>query len=633
MLGPARHSIQRKLLMVVLATTGFALLLTGASMAYYDLRSFHNNSVDDLAALADILGLAAAPALQFRDPQSAHEYLGLLAAKPSIMAAAIYTANGELFAEYRAGESRPRFPQLPAADGYQTEGGELALFKRIVANGEILGTVYLRAQYDIGARLAGYLTILAVIMLLSLAAAAAISNRLQRWITGPISAVTAVARDVLDKRNFTLRAPRTTDDEIGVLVDAFNKMLDELGERSDVLERANAQLKCEVAERERAETARAASERRVRTLVSSMAQVVWTADMSGRFVNEQPSWAAYTGQTQEEYRDLGWRTAFSPEQRNIIDAAWSRASDPAEPFEVEIGLRHAASDSYRRTSLRTVPIVASGKVVEWVGAVTDIEDQRRAQDELRGLAAELEQRVTARTAQLEAANKELESFSYSVSHDLRAPLRAIGGFSDLLWADHQEQLDQEAQRKLGIIRAEAERMGELIDDLLAFSRLGRKSLQPAELDMGELARFVFERLSKEDAHADQVEFHVGKLPRAWADRALLEQVWVNLLGNAVKFSSKTEQPVIEIGGLTEKNELIYYVRDNGAGFDPRYQDKLFGVFQRLHDVTEFPGTGVGLALVQRIVVRHGGRVWADGRPGEGATFHFTLPAEDLHGRD
>lgn len=240
--------------------------------------------------------------------------------------------------------------------------------------------------------------------------------------------------------------------------------------------------------------------------------------------------------------------------------------------------------------------------------------------------AELEQRIRDRTEELQAANKDLESFSYSVSHDLRAPIRAITGFARLLQEDHEDQLDEEARRKLSIIRDEADRMGILIDDLLSFSRLGRKAIDAEALDMSALVGSLVERL-RADAGNGSAAFRVAPLPDSMADRALMEQVWINLLSNAVKFSSGREQPVIEIGGKPEAAENVYFVHDNGAGFDPRYQDKLFAVFQRLHDATEFPGTGVGLAIVHRIIARHGGRVWAEGRPGDGATFYFTLPRQ------
>jgi light-regulated signal transduction histidine kinase (bacteriophytochrome) len=173
-------------------------------------------------------------------------------------------------------------------------------------------------------------------------------------------------------------------------------------------------------------------------------------------------------------------------------------------------------------------------------------------------------------------------------------------------------------------------MGLLIDDLLAFSQLGRKAMKMAELDMTALARTTYQGLNGQHGEP-QAELHLGSLPRAKGDRVLLGQVWANLLANALKFSSKQEKPLIEVSAISDEKEHVYFVRDNGAGFDPRYRSKLFGVFQRLHNASEFPGTGVGLALVQRIVVRHGGRVWADSKPGEGATFYFTLPKEESHG--
>ncbi|HZF28730.1 MAG TPA: ATP-binding protein [Gammaproteobacteria bacterium] len=625
-------SVRGKLLVVVITTTAAALVLTGIAMTIYDVRSFRERRVAELTAQADILGLAAAAALEFEDPKSAQSYLEFLKVHPSVTQAAIYTAKGSLFSRYSAhGHEDAEFPTLAEVDGTVVDGNKLTLFKRIVANNEILGTVYLSAEYDLLGRLGDYAAILTTVLVASLAAALLMSGRLHKNVTGPIADITSVARHVIEKRDFALRASTKSDDEVGVLAAAFNSMLSEIDSRTKVLEDSNRRLQSEVEERERAQKARDSSQRRVRTLISALTQVVWVSDPRGRFVEQAEAWTAYTGQSFEEHREFGWRRAFDEDGRQALEIAWSKAVDEPAPFEAELKLWHAASGRHRYVALRAAPMRdQTGAVEEWIGAILDIEDQRTAERSLRTLNAELEQRVTLRTAQLEAANKDLEGFSYSVSHDLRAPIRAINGFCTLLMKDHEAQLDTEAQRKVAVIKSEAERMAALIDDLLAFSRLGRKALQPAEVDMRELAAGAYQRLV--NGQAQRIEFRIGTLPRATADRSLLEQVWVNLLSNAIKFSGKKDAPVVEVGAISEEHEYVYFVRDNGAGFDPRYQDKLFGVFQRLHHGDEFPGTGVGLALVHRIVTRHGGRVWADARLGEGATFHFTLPKESGGGR-
>ena len=247
--------------------------------------------------------------------------------------------------------------------------------------------------------------------------------------------------------------------------------------------------------------------------------------------------------------------------------------------------------------------------------------QARLLGRVRSHAAELEETVRRRTEALVAANKELESFSYSVSHDLRAPLRAVDGYARMLEEDYAGRLDDEGRRLLSVVRHSATRMGRLIDDLLAFSRLGRQQPALQALDMAGLVREVLEEVRK--GSATQVE--VAELPHAQADRTLMRQVWVNLIDNALKYSSKRGDARVEIGGRDGGGEAVYWVRDNGVGFDMRYAGKLFGVFQRLHRADEFEGTGVGLAIVQRVVARHGGRVWAEAKPGEGACFHFSLP--------
>lgn len=237
---------------------------------------------------------------------------------------------------------------------------------------------------------------------------------------------------------------------------------------------------------------------------------------------------------------------------------------------------------------------------------------------------ELEVRVRERTAEWESANAELEAFSYTVSHDLRAPVRAINGYTRMLVDEHASTLDPEGQRMLGVIAARTKRMGDMIDDLLTFSRTGRQTIVPARVEMLDIVQSAAHDLIPADGQG-RTQVTIGALPPAYGDEALLRQVWVNLISNAVKFSSGNDRPMIEVGGRQEPSGVVYWVRDNGVGFDMTYEHKLFGVFERLHSQEEFEGTGVGLAIAHRVVTRHGGRIWAESEPGKGATFCFFLP--------
>lgn len=248
-------------------------------------------------------------------------------------------------------------------------------------------------------------------------------------------------------------------------------------------------------------------------------------------------------------------------------------------------------------------------------------------DEIGEMARAVEQFLNERE-QLAETNKEFEEFTYSISHDLRVPLRAIDGFSHLLLDEHASMLDEEGKRLLNVIRDNTRRMGQFIDDMLQFFRAGRREMHLADVDMEKLAHEVVEEL-RPDFAGGRLQLEIGPVPHAVGDRAMLHQVFANLLSNAIKFSRHKENPRIQVGGSAETGEAVYFVKDNGAGFEMQYVGKLFGVFQRLHGVEEFEGSGIGLAVVKRIVTRHGGRVWAEGKPGEGATMYFALPVSDL----
>jgi PAS domain S-box-containing protein len=316
-----------------------------------------------------------------------------------------------------------------------------------------------------------------------------------------------------------------------------------------------------------------------------------------------------------------------PEDRSAVDRKFREAVAAQVKWDFECRIRRVDGDVLWIWAVGTHMRDKQGQMRRLVGIVQDITERKVAENTIRQLNDELEQRVIDRTAQLEAANRELEAFSYSVSHDLRTPLRAVDGFSRAVVEDFGPALPDEGKRQLQVICDSAQHMGELIDDLLAFSRMSRQPLSKRTVITEELVRAVLVDLNVEPANRE-AQIRIGSLPSCEGDPSLLKQVWINLISNALKYSRKRDQAVIEIGCVREKGEDVFFVRDNGTGFNMRYADKLFGVFQRLHRAEDYEGTGVGLAIVQRIVHRHGGRVWADAVVDRGATFHFTLEPKD-----
>ena len=494
-------SVRYKLFVGVLLTNIAALLVTGLSLMAYDLHTLKSTLTTDLTTQAALIGRACVPALQFDDAKVANDNLALLQARPHIDAAALYNSKGVIFASYsRAGAQAASFPQLPDVDSVTFIGEYVVVNQRIVDNNEIVGSIYLHAHYDLYQRIRTYTGILLAVGSLALLISLLLSTWLQRTVTKPILDITKLAQQVVEKGDYSPRAKKSTDDEIGYLVDAFNRMLSEIGGRTEALEASNQELSHEIAER------------------------------------------------------------------------------------------------------------------------------KNAEDEIRRLNTELEARVQERTNKLQEINSELEAFSYSVSHDLRAPLRAIDGFSQALLTEFGGQLDEKMQHYLHRIKSGTARMGQLIEDLLNLSRISRLELVWREVDLSALGNHVLQELQQREPER-KMNISVWDGIMVHADQRLLRVALENLLGNAWKFTGKTEQARIELGMLQEGERRIVFVRDNGAGFDMAYADKLFGAFQRLHGVHEFPGTGIGLATVQRIVARHGGRIWCQASPRKGATFFFTLQAE------
>jgi PAS domain S-box-containing protein len=385
----------------------------------------------------------------------------------------------------------------------------------------------------------------------------------------------------------------------------------------------------DLTERKQVEEALRQSEQRYKQLLESITDYAYSVEIHngrvGKTVHGSGS-EKVTGYTPAEYSadPTLWLQMVHPNDRDKVEHYADPLSEGNEIPALEHRIIHKNGTVIWVRNTYVLKHDAGGRVVGYDGLISDITGRKLAEEEIRMLNAELEQRVAKRTAQLEAANKELEAFSYSVSHDLRAPLRHASGYVDLLVKRHKADLSEKGQHYLNSIADSVHQMGMLIDDLLQFSRTGRTEMRLSVADMNALVGEVVTSL-RHDNPRRSIAWQIGGLPLVYGDSAMLRLVWMNLLSNAVKFTRTRESATIEIEAREHETEYTFVVRDNGVGFDMQYAQKLFGVFQRLHSMEEFEGTGIGLANVRRIITRHEGRVWAEAEADKGATFFFTLP--------
>jgi len=597
-------SIQRKLTSAIMLTSVTVLLLTGAGFVAYELITFNRWLENYVGTFGRIVADNSSSALEFLDQGAAQGTLSTISVERHILAAALYDTNQHLFAAWPTNISRAVFPATPGTDGFRSDADSLTVFLPVHGKAGRIGTLYLRS--DLGARrerFVPYATIVTGVLGASVLVALVLSKLLQRGISKPLLALAETAKTISTRRDYSVRAIKFSHDEVGALTDAFNHMLTQIQERDAALRH---------------------NEERFRQLANAVPAFVWTSDASGAAVYLNEPWYQYTGRTPADSLGFRWTQVLHPDDREPYVRTWHNAVQRGEPFEAEARFRRH-DDEYRWFLSRAQPLRdMEGKITTWFGNGIDIEEKKRAEEKVTQMNAMLEQRVQERTAQLEASNRELEAFSYSVAHDLRAPLRSIDGFNQALMEDYAKNLPADAQELMQRARQASQRMSQLIDDLLNLSRVARAEMRHQRINLSDIAKGIAADLQKNDPER-KVTWRLQPGLVATGDDRLLRLVLENLLGNAFKFTRKKPEALIEFGSIVQNGKRVLFVRDNGAGFKMEYAGKLFGPFQRLHAAAEYPGTGIGLATVHRILIRHGGKIWPESEEGRGTTFFFTVP--------
>ncbi|MEJ2157301.1 MAG: PAS domain S-box protein [Desulfobacteraceae bacterium] len=619
---PSKMSIRHKLAFILWGSALAAYAIAGVALAVFQNLTLERRARQAMEPYAQFVFVGTDAAVAFEDPVRAKEILDSLRANPLITDAAIVLEDGRLLAGFGDPSDAALFNK---PDGIHLQGGMAELWQPLTHGARLRLAMKLEQLGDETHRILWFFGagafVLTAITLGQLAV-------LKKTIITPMTTLAAAAESVRTRADYDQQVPAAGDDEVAQLGRSFNAMMAAIRARDrELRELALFQ----------------------QTLVDSAAYGIISSDPEGNVTSFNRAAEQLLGYGAEEIVGRQSPTLWHDPQE-VAQRARQLSEEFGEPIDPGFsvfttragrGLPEEREWTFIRKDGTRVPVLLSisvlndenGKFTGFVGLAYDRTERKQAEEEIRNLNKGLEQRVAERTSQLEAANRELEAFAYSVSHDLRAPLRHVDGFIELLQKHAGPTLNEECRHYMANISDSAQKMGQLIDDLLAFSRTGRQQISFRPVDLGKLVRLVIHDLELDAAGRD-IHWSIGDLPRVEADDAMLRIVMSNLISNALKFTRSRSQARIEIGSLPVKNDLsTIFVRDNGVGFDMAYGDKLFGVFQRLHRSDEFEGTGIGLATVRRIITRHGGRAWAESRLDNGATFYFELPRTTNGGGD
>jgi PAS domain S-box-containing protein len=587
--------IKRKLTALFLLTSGAVLLLTCTAYFAYDFVTFRQLIRGQLSTLGEAIAANSTAALAFGNERDAGEILAALKADRHIVAAGLYAHDGKLFSRYPADLTAEAFPAAPERDGYRFEGAHLVAFQPVAqASDKRLGTLYLKsdmeAMYE-RFRLDGGIVV--GVAAASLLVGFAVSIVLQRQISEPILTLADTARAIADRRDYSVRATKQGEDELGLLTDAFNQMLTRIDEQDRALREG---------------------EERLNLALMSSGVGTW----SWNVVENSITWDDYIHPLfglepktfPGRFEDL--LHLVHPDDRTHVNQAVAETLDKDAPYDTEYQVVWPNGTVRFLASRGKVYRDPLGRAVRMTGVSWDITQQKSAEKQLRALLDELAR-----------SNKELEQFAYVASHDLQEPLRMVSSFTQLLEQRYRDKLDDDAREFINYAVDGARRMQRLINDLLEFSRVSTRGRRLEAVDANVVLGTVRANLSAAIEEAGALVTN-EELPTVMADPTQLGQLLQNLIGNAIKFHGD-ESPRVHVVACERPGEWIFAVKDNGIGIDPEYFDRIFVIFQRLQVTADYPGTGIGLAVCKRIVERHGGRIWVESEPGHGAIFSFAIP--------